>query len=49
MINNGPNPANDKYADNEAFNTNAGFDTPFNTEDDVIDFSEKNPFGEPKP
>ena len=40
---------NDKYADNEAFNTNAGFDTPFNTEDDVIDFSEKNPFGEPKP
>ena len=40
---------NDKYADNEAFNTDAGFDTPFNTEDDVINFSEKNPFGEPKP
>jgi len=40
---------NDEYADNATFETEAGFDTPFNTEDDLLDFSEKNPFGEPKP
>ena len=39
----------DEYADNATFETEAGFDTPFNTEDDLLDFTEKNPFGEPKP
>ena len=39
----------DEYADNAAFETEAGFDTPFNAEDDILDFSERNPFGEPRP
>ena len=39
----------DDYADNATFETEARFDTPFNTEDDLLDFTEKNPFGEPKP
>ena len=41
--------SDDEYADNATFETEAGCDTPFNAEDDILDFSERNPFGEPRP
>jgi hypothetical protein len=33
------------YADNATYNADAGFDTA-GTEDDILDFTERNPFGE---
>ena len=38
----------DERAQNVSFDTAAGFDT-FTTEDDILDFTERNPFGDPKP
>jgi len=35
-----------KYADNNDLDTEAGFDTA-STADDILDFAESNPFGEP--
>lgn len=37
----------DEQAQNAEFSTAAGLDTPFDPNDDVFDFSENNPFGEP--
>jgi len=37
----------DEKAQNDTFATEAGFDTPFDSNDDIFDFTERNPFGEP--